>query len=953
MWLSASALLVSCAVVDSPPPTPTEATEAASTPSAVTPLPSTPTPAPASPAVVTVPEPPPAEPPYESIALTPSEAIAAMELQPGYSLELVVAEPHVEEPVMIAFDGNGRMFVAEMRTYMQDIDATGEMEPVSRVSMHEDTDGDGTYDRHTVYADNLLLPRTLLPLDHRVIIGETNTLDLYIYEDTDGDGVADTKELWFKGGPRGGNLEHQPNGLTWAMDNGLYATFNDYRLRYTDGQVIKEDIPVNQGQWGLTQDDWGKVWFLHAGLETGPEHFQQHILYGKFYSPEEHIGDYKIVWPIDNIPDTQGGPGQLRPDNTLNHFTATCGQDFFRGDRLPADLYGDLLFAEPVGRLIRRTETMVDDGIVKLANPYEADREEFVRTTDPLFRPVNMVTAPDGTLYIVDMYRGIIQEGNWTREGSYLREKILEYDLDKEIGRGRIYRLRHEDFEPGPTPRLLDESPSEWVGHLSHPNGWWRDTAQKLIVLRGDKSVVPALRQLARSATDARTRAHALWTLEGLGDLTPDLVSAALTDDAAALRRTGLRLAEGWLLPDDATLMAAAAALLDEDEEDEDDDDDEENEDDAAEIAGLTPSSIIRPTNPISAADADALRAAMIASLQDTDPEVVIQAMVSLRRCQIDTFETLINDAVQVSSSAGVYNINEQLWDTGEEEDPYLMVQLGAAGLKSHRSGRAIYESLCFSCHGADGLGVPVGEDRLLGPPLADSARVLASEGAIIDIVLHGLQGPVDGVDYGAPMIPMASYSDRELADVLTYIRNSFGNRASPVSAATVAAHRVAGESRGAFWTMPEIEEAYPVLTVPRARFERRAEWRLSTGERLREGSELAHAVDDSLDTGFVTARVAPFPGQWFQVELPAKSTITSIIMDATGAENSYAPGYDVQISDDGETWSEPIKAIGELKARLHLTEPIETQFVRITVNHKDGWQRWVINNLEFYGEEG
>ena len=108
-----------------------------------------------------------------------------------------------------------------------------------------------------------------------------------------------------------------------------------------------------------------------------------------------------------------------------------------------------------------------------------------------------MITAPDGTLYIVDMYRGIIQQANWTRKGSYLREQIEAHDLQKEIGRGRIYRLRHENFEPGPQPRMLDETPAEWVQHLSHPNGWWRDTAQKLLVLRRDLSVVPALEKLA------------------------------------------------------------------------------------------------------------------------------------------------------------------------------------------------------------------------------------------------------------------------------------------------------------------------------------------------------------------------------------------------------------------------------------------------------------------------
>src|SRR5688500_18021724 len=185
-------------------------------------------------------------PPPPSIALSPEASIATMELPKGYRLEPVLAEPHIAEPVMVAFDGNGRMYVAEMRTYMLDADGTGEMQPVSRVSRHEDTDGDGVYDRHTVFADKLLLPRILLPLDDRIIIGETNTDDLYIYRDSNGDGVSDQKTLWFKGGPRGGNMEHQPNGLVWALDNGLYSTYYDYRLRVgPQGEALKESIPVN------------------------------------------------------------------------------------------------------------------------------------------------------------------------------------------------------------------------------------------------------------------------------------------------------------------------------------------------------------------------------------------------------------------------------------------------------------------------------------------------------------------------------------------------------------------------------------------------------------------------------------------------------------------------------------------------------------------------------------
>jgi putative membrane-bound dehydrogenase-like protein len=850
-----------------------------------------------------------APPPPASIALSPEASIATMQMPKGYRLEPVLAEPHIAEPVMVAFDGNGRMYVAEMRTYMQDADGTGEQAPVSRVSRHEDTDGDGVYDRHTVFADKLLLPRIMLTLDDRIIIGETNTDDLYIYRDSDGDGVADDKTLWFAGGKRGGNMEHQPNGLVWALDNGLYSTYYDYRLRVgADGKAVKETIPVNGGQWGITQDDWGKVWFVNAGNETGPVHFQQHIIYGQFTAPNELIGQYKVVWPIAQVPDTQGGPGQLRPDNTLNHFTATSGQDIFRGDRLPADLRGNLLFAEPVGRLIRRTLVTVEDGVTRLVNAYEDQHSEFIRATDPLFRPVNMITAPDGTLYIVDMYRGIIQQANWTRKGSYLRKQIEEHELQKEIGRGRIYRLRHESLVPGPKPRMLDETPAEWVQHLSHPNGWWRDTAQKLLVLRRDLSVVPALEKLANlDAADPRPRLHALWTLEGLGALNDKLILRALKSKDSELRMAGLRLAELRV----GAKSATGAPLV----------------------------------------------VAMRGALKDADPRVVIQAMLSVRRAGLPNAEKIIKATAEASKSAGVYAINEQLWDAANSEDPQLIRLLGVNGLKAYRSGRTLYDSVCFACHGADGRGAPKpgAEGQTLAPPLVGSARVLGDERAAIAIVLHGLQGEVDGVDYGAPMVPMNSYSDAELANVLTYIRNSFGNRAPAVEPAAVAARRAANAGRANYWTLGELTAELPALGVPRKRFERRAEWKLAANMEARANSPLQAMLDGDPKTGYITQGAKPFPIEWLTVELPARARIVGIEIDSRGENGGggWAPAYSVEVSDDGKAWTMVApKVVGEPHARLNFAAPIEGRHLRIAITEKDGWLQWVIKELNLVGDE-
>ena len=473
---------------------------------------------------------------------TPAEEAAGFMLPTGYRMELIAAEPDVISPTVIEFDGNGRMYVAEMISYMMDADASREHDPISRISRWESTKGDGRYDKRTVFADHLVAPRMILPLQDGVILtSETDSDDLVKLTDTNGDGVADKREVVFTGIGQSGdaNIEHQKAGLLWNMDNWIYTTYNPFRIRWTPSGFLREPTGPNGGQWGLASDDDGKPWFVDAGGERGPMNFQYPIHYGAFTPcaagrpaaararpppapnpncpPGMENGfekDFAVVWPAPGIGDMQGGIGRTRmPAQNLNHFTATTGPAIVRGDALPADLKGDLLFAEPVGRLIRRAASRTSKGSPSCGT--SIPNAEFITSIDQLFRPVNISNAPDGTIYIADMYHGIIQEREWSGPGSYLRAKIEQYQLDKVAAHGRIWRLRYDGrpavaatdtnigqpaipaiqpkFAP---PKMYSETPAQLVSHFTHPNGWWRDTAQRLLVLKQDKSVVPALQQM-------------------------------------------------------------------------------------------------------------------------------------------------------------------------------------------------------------------------------------------------------------------------------------------------------------------------------------------------------------------------------------------------------------------------------------------------------------------------
>ena len=706
---------------------------------------------------------------------SPQEEAAAIQLAPGYHLELVLSDPDIIAPVLCQWDANGRMYVAEFRSYMLDIDATKEKEPISRVSRWESTKGDGVYDKHTIFADNLLLPRQILPLDERIIIRETDTKDMVTYRDTKGTGVADEKVTIFEGGPQNGNLEHQPAGLTWDLDNWMYITHDSTRFRFTRGTIETDKLAYNAGQWGMAMTDTGRLILSSAGNENPGHDFQANWKYGKIRMAGELAEGYNDVFPALRLTDVQGGPMRLKPTGGLNHFTGCAGPSVYRGDALPQDLYGDYIVPEPVGRFIRRSKMNMVDGKMVISNAY--DQKEWIASRDPNFRPVWTATGPDGFLYICDMYRGIIQEGNWTKEGSYLRNHILKYGLDKNINGGRIWRVVHDDAKKRTTqPHMLDEKPAELVAHLTDPNGWWRDTAQRLIILRGDKSVVPALKQMAESHANPITRLHALWTLEGLDALEPEFIQKKMKDPDPRLRVAAMQIAEPLLINKSADPKA-------------------------------TPT-----TNP-------AIMAMFNQMAHDPDPQVANQYILSVKYVKLQNADQLVQEVIamrqkeKLSVEAPKLIINA--WANNIAEAKANAQKQKLLALKDPKlakiwvKGKDYYMQTCIACHGEDGKGAPTPEKvGTMAPPLAGSKKLLGDKSLVCRIVLHGLIGPNDGgKTYPGEMAGLKVLDDVWLSSILTYARNDFGNKGSIIEPADMAKVRKETATRDKPFTLQELIE--------------------------------------------------------------------------------------------------------------------------------------------------
>src|SRR5688572_20357080 len=508
----------------------------------------------------------------DSPVLAPADAVKTFFMPPGYRVEVVASEPLVQDPVAIEWDPQGRLWVVEMPGFVPELQAPEpNLDPVGRVVVLEDTNRDGVMDKRTVFADGLALARSLKVLDRGVLVAEPP--NVWLMRDTNGDLRMDTKDLVTNDfGRRDAHPEQNANEFFWALDNRMHSAISETYLRLKQGKF--EVLPtLPRGEWGVTQDDAGRIYrnvnesAIHVDFVPTPYFARNPNLLrtrGSYEALRDEANAVNVVWPVRPNPGTNRAYqfGIDRPDGTLHRFTAVCAPQIYRGDRLPAELYGNMFVAEPAGNLVSRIVIEDDGRGLRARKAYE--KGEFLASTDERFRPVWLSNAPDGTLYIVDMYRGVIQQRADITE--YLRDHIVKHKLEQPTGLGRIYRVVHETTRRDTASTAAQLTGAQLVERLSHPNGWWRDTAQRLLVERADKSVARSLTQLAGTSKDWRTRVHALWTLDGLDAIEPATVVAALDDPSKEVRASAIRIAERWLGEPDSPVQAAVLKRLDDKE---------------------------------------------------------------------------------------------------------------------------------------------------------------------------------------------------------------------------------------------------------------------------------------------------------------------------------------------------------------------------------------------------
>lgn len=528
-------------------------------------------------------------------ALTPQQALNSFTIADGYRIECVASDPLIHDPVDIAFDARGRLWVVEMSTLMLDPDASGELEPKCAIAVLEDSDGDGIYDSRSEFVSNEVLPRSIAFVGDGVLA--ILPPQIVYLRDTDKDGVADQREVVDSGINAGlSNPEHAANGLTLGIDNWIYLANHGKRYRLQDGVWQTESVP-QVGQWGLGQDAWGRRVYNYNSTPVHGDLVPTHYLVrnsalGRAQGVNVRWANQARVWPGRLNTGVNRGyqKGTLAENGRLANYTAACGPEVFTGTLLGPNDSGSVFVCEPSGNFVRQLAVHEVDGQPKAQNAFDLDQTEFLLSTDERFRPVNLANGPDGALYIVDLYRGILQHRVFLT--SYLRRQIEERGLDKHTGLGRIWRVVHdssdEDESGDGSGGKSGDSGSARIDFTQfdalalaqmfyEPNAWSRRTAQQQLVARGmhaateeglnpakRTALINALESIANDSGQELAQLHALWTLEGLGALRAEhLVACLYREHHPKLLANLVRLSEHF--GDEVEVRQAWQWLLDHD----------------------------------------------------------------------------------------------------------------------------------------------------------------------------------------------------------------------------------------------------------------------------------------------------------------------------------------------------------------------------------------------------
>lgn len=498
-----------------------------------------------------------------------------------FEVQLVAAEPLVKDPVAFDWGPDGRLWVVEMADYPLGLDDQGQ--PGGRVRFLEDTNGDGEYDKSTLFAESIPFPTDVLVWRQGVLV--TAAPNIWYLEDSNGDGKADIKKSIFAGFGEG-NQQHRVNGLRWGLDNWVYVANGDsggmIKSAKTGDEVnisgrdlrIDPDSGAIEAVTGGTQhgrgrDDWGNWWGANNSFPMFQFVLEDAYLFRNPFvappNPRINVStlDDSPIYPISRVMSHFSGYQPPAPGQP-SRFTSACGTIVYRDSLLGDDIYGNMFVSAPVHNLVHRRVIEWNGVTMTSRKPEEEVGSEFLRSRDSWFRPTMLRTGPDGGIYVADMYRLVIEHPEWIADD-------LEDTLELRAGhdKGRIYRVVPRDKRKRDVPRLDRMTTQQLVQTLAGPNGFQRDLAHRMLLWRDKQDDVQSL--LETAATDGNTalqRLHALCVLDGMGAVSAKVIIAAIRDESPGVRRHAVRISEQFAgQPAQSDVLSAIKTLADKEQD--------------------------------------------------------------------------------------------------------------------------------------------------------------------------------------------------------------------------------------------------------------------------------------------------------------------------------------------------------------------------------------------------
>jgi mono/diheme cytochrome c family protein len=725
---------------------------------------------------------------FSSSPIVPaSESISKMLLDTGFKIELIAAEPLVSTPVAMTFDQKGRMWVVEMTGYMPDTLGTGEDQPSGKIVILDDKNKNGVFDVRKVVIDSLVLPRSICLIEDGILIAEPP--NLWYYELKDDKPVK--KTLVDAKYATEGNVEHQPNGLLRAMDNWIYNAKSSKRYRKQGDQWLIDDTHF-RGQWGISQDNYGRLYYNDNSSNIQGDYFSPG--FGAGNKNQKRVAGYyeRVVvnnrtYPIRPTPGVNRAymPGTLDDSLKLVNFTAACSPLIYRGALFGKEYDFNAFVAEPSGNLIKRN--ILKEGGYEVKGVQAYKNKEFLASVDERFRPVSLYNGPDGALYALDMYRGIIQHKTYVTP--YLAGQIKARNLTQPLNCGRIYKIYPKRKKM--THFVIPNNPEELVMLLGNENGFIRDMAQQLLIDRKAVSAIPSLKSVLMLSHNPLEVIHALWTLEGLKALETNEVLSLLKNLNWTIRTQALAVIPSVINPTSAPLYIQALnnMIMGNDE-----------------LAMPYIAFLGKYLKPYDEKSSEELLITLVKKYPNNT--YVTDAVISNLAYREAAFKKSIAELLPDTSM----RINKQLQkvilaykSTQKNRNPELLA-------KQFPKGSAIFRSTCQTCHGADGNGT-----ASLAPPLNKSQWVNGDKNTLIAIVLYGLTGPVNvnGHLYKDPEIagdmPGIAHNDElndaTIAELLSFIRQSWQNDAAKVENNEVTQIREKLKGREKAFTAEELTE--------------------------------------------------------------------------------------------------------------------------------------------------